>query len=318
MKLADDAYTIMIFQGVTANPLRARVTKRIAKGALVAIAVLFVVQTWGMAHYVAQTGQGDELIALRQEMSQSRSTVADIKQRMLAMQELSRKLQTMFGIEFESTQNTGSNGQGGEEVSHDEALYGDQGQRVKEESRAVAGSGVTPTHPRPVMVTAIQRDLAWLNLQASRQQRILDQLEEAAKQRIERRNATPSIWPVKGSVTSKFGPRISPFTGKKAFHSGVDIGAMTGKKVLAPAKGNVVVAIYDGRMGNVVRLGHGYGIKTTYGHLSKVLVKRGQKVKRGDVIGLVGSTGRFSTGPHLHYQVVVNDKVVNPLQYILD
>ena len=317
MKLADDAYTIMIFRGVLTNPLRVRVTKRVAKGALAVLAVLLVVQTWGVLHYVA--GQADELIELKQAMSQSRGTVTDIKRRMLVMQELGRKLQTMFGLEFESTQNTGSNGQGGEEVSHDGELYDDQGQRVEEEeSRAVAGSGVTSAHPYLVRVKAIQQDLAWLKLQASRQQRILDQLEETAKQRVERWNATPSIRPVKGSITSKFGPRLSPFTGKKAFHSGVDIGARTGEEILAPAKGNVVEAAYNWRMGNVVRLGHGYGIKTTYGHLSKMLVKRGQKVKRGEVIGLVGSTGKFSTGPHLHYKVVVNDKIVNPLQYILD
>ncbi len=326
MKLADDAYTIMLFRGVMANPLRLRVTKRLAKWALAAISVLFVVQTWGTAHYLAQTGQIDELTALRQEMSQSRGhmlvvsdTVADIKRRLLAMQELSQKLQTMFGVDLESTRNTRSNGQGGNEVPHEDLLYGDPGQRVEElESRVVAGPGVMSAHPRPIMVTAIQKDLASLNLQTLRQQRILNRLAETAGQRVERWNATPSIWPVKGSLTSKFGPRISPFTGKKTFHSGVDIGARKGRQVFAPAKGSVVATAYDSKMGNFIRLNHGYGIKTIYGHLAKMLVKRGQKVKRGEVIGLVGSTGRFSTGPHLHYQVVVNDKIVNPLQYILD
>ena len=71
-------------------------------------------------------------------------------------------------------------------------------------------------------------------------------------------------------------------------------------------------------MGNFIRINHGYGIETTSGHLSKMFVRYGKRVKRGDVIGLVGNTGRFSTGPHLHYQVAVNDKVVNPTQYILD
>ncbi len=321
MKLADDAYTIMIFRGVTANPRRVRIPRRFAKWALSVIAVLFVVQTWGTAHYVVQTRQGDELTTLRQEISQSRSrmqvvsgTVADIKRSLLAMQERSQKLQTMFGLELESPENTGSNGQGGAEVP----LHGDPGQRAAEaESHAVAGPGATSS-PRPLLVTAIQKDLAWLTRQTSRQQYIFDQLEEAATQRFERWNATPSIWPVKGSVTSKFGPRISPFTGKKTFHAGVDIGVRTGRKIVAPAQGKVMAAVYDPRMGNIIRLGHGYGIKTVYGHLSRMLVKRGQTVKRGDVIGLVGSTGRFSTGPHLHYQVVVNDKIVNPLQYILD
>ena len=123
---------------------------------------------------------------------------------------------------------------------------------------------------------------------------------------------------MKGSITSRFGPRVSPFTGKKALHSGLDIGARNGTEVRAPASGKVVVAAYDGRMGKFIRIDHGYGIETTYGHLSKIHVKYGDRVHRGDLIGLVGSSGKFSTGPHLHYQVAVNDRVVDPRHYILD
>ena len=113
-------------------------------------------------------------------------------------------------------------------------------------------------------------------------------------------------------------PRVSPFTGKKALHAGIDIGAKRGTEIRSPASGKVVVAAYDGRMGKFIRIDHGYGIETTYGHLSKIHVKYGDRVQRGDLIGLVGSTGKFSTGPHLHYQVAVNDKVVDPIHYILD
>ncbi len=331
MNLSDDAYTIMIFRGVVANPVRVRVPRWLAKGALVAIAVLCVVQMWGASYYVAQMGQSDTLAALSQEMSQSRGrmvavsdSVVDIKRRMLAVQELGQKLQTMFGLEFDPIQSTGGDGQGGEDVlqdaPHEETPYGVSGLHVEEvKSHAVAGLGMPSAHLRLArVVTAIQKDLSWLDQRVSGQQRIFDQLKETAGRRVERWSATPSIWPVKGAVTSNFGPRISPFTGKNAFHSGVDIGARKGEKILAPAKGSVVAATYDWKIGNYIRLDHGYGIKTIYGHLAKRLVKRGQKVKRGDVIGLVGSTGKFSTGPHLHYQVVVNDKIVNPLQYILD
>ena len=112
--------------------------------------------------------------------------------------------------------------------------------------------------------------------------------------------------------------RISPFTGKKRLHAGVDVGAPTGTEVRSPASGKVVVAAYDSKMGKFIRIDHGFDIETTYGHLSKIHVKYGDRVHRGDLIGLVGSTGKFSTGPHLHYQVAVNDKVVDPLHYILD
>jgi murein DD-endopeptidase MepM/ murein hydrolase activator NlpD len=147
---------------------------------------------------------------------------------------------------------------------------------------------------------------------------ILEELSTVAQKKAAQWASTPSIWPVSGRITSRFGPRVSPFTGKKRMHAGVDIGARTGTEIRSPASGKVVVAAYDSRMGKFIRIDHGYGIETTYGHLSKIHVKYGDRVHRGDLIGLVGSTGKFSTGPHLHYQVAVNDKVVNPIHYILD
>ncbi|MDT7042032.1 M23 family metallopeptidase [Candidatus Nitronereus thalassa] len=324
MKTSDEAYTIMIFRGATTNPLRMRLRKVTMQRALVTAAVLIVVQLGIMAHYVVQTSQVSELNALRTEIVETRgqtrtfsSTIDDMKQRMLVMQELNRKLQTMFGLEPDSVEGIEVNGQGGEEFPYENAAYGEPGQSLDPsnlEDQAVTNKDTSQAS----LVVNIEQGLVWLDRQASREQQILDNLSETAGERVGRWAATPSIWPVKGHITSKFGPRISPFTGKKAFHSGLDIGSPRGREVKAPASGKVVVAAYDTRMGNFIRINHGYGIETTYGHLSKVLVKYGHQVQRGDVIGLVGSTGKFSTGPHLHYQVAINDKVVNPVQYILD
>ena len=324
MKTSDEAYTIMIFRGATTNPLRMRLRKVTMQRALVTAAVLIVIQMGIMAHYVVQTSQVSELNSLRTEIVETRgqtktfsSTIDDMKQRMLVMQELNRKLQTMFGLEPDSVEGIEVNGQGGEEFPYENAAYGEPGQSLdasKFEKEAVSKKDTSQIS----LVVNIEEGLVWLDRQASREQQILDNLSETAGERVGRWAATPSIWPVKGHITSKFGPRISPFTGKKAFHSGLDIGSPRGREVKAPASGKVVVAAYDTRMGNFIRINHGYGIETTYGHLSKVLVKYGHQVQRGDVIGLVGSTGKFSTGPHLHYQVAINDKVVNPVQYILD
>jgi murein DD-endopeptidase MepM/ murein hydrolase activator NlpD len=129
--------------------------------------------------------------------------------------------------------------------------------------------------------------------------------------------STPSIWPARGRKTSNFGYRISPFTGKKAFHNGVDISAREGTPVIAPADGTVKLARRESTYGNLVVLDHGYGIQTKYGHMLTFFVEPGQKVKRGDKIGLVGSTGR-STGSHLHYEVKVSKVPVDPLNYILN
>jgi len=141
------------------------------------------------------------------------------------------------------------------------------------------------------------------------------------KQLEEKRNflaSTPSIRPIVGGwITSKFGNRKSPFTGKKDFHSGLDISNRSGTKIVATADGRMSYAARKEYIGNRIVIDHGHGMNTLYGHLKKIMVKPGQKVKRGDVIGLLGNTGQ-STGPHVHYEVQLNGTPVNPLNYILN
>ncbi len=328
MNPSDDKWTIVLFRGVTREPFRLCLRKRTVKGVLLAAAILSVVQVAVLAHYVVQTGQVTDQVAelegLKEELSRSKGHVVEfsesvdkMRQRVLTIQSINEKLQVMFGLEPEQEDTAVVNGQGGEEVPYEAALDGRTG-ILNFDYLAKIGVGENPDDPGIMMASDIKNGLSWLDQQTVRQLRVLARLEKAAGERVGLWAATPSIWPVKGPVSSKFGPRISPFTGKKAFHSGVDIIAPKGEEVRAPAKGKVVVASYDSRMGNYVRINHRHGIETTYGHLSKILVRYGQEVKRGDVLGRVGSTGRFSTGPHLHYQVAVNDKVVDPLQYVLD
>ena len=129
--------------------------------------------------------------------------------------------------------------------------------------------------------------------------------------------ATPSIWPAKGWLTARFGGRSDPFTGEAEFHQGLDISASKGQPVYATANGTVESAAYTGEYGNLIVVRHDFGLATRYGHLSKFNVKPGQPVHRGDIIGLVGSTGR-STGAHLHYEVLANGKLINPLPLLTE
>ena len=129
--------------------------------------------------------------------------------------------------------------------------------------------------------------------------------------------STPAIRPTKGWKTSGFGYRVSPFTGLKEFHKGVDIATRKGTPIIASADGVVTFAGTKGMMGRVITIDHGHGMITRYGHLHKALKKRGDAVKRGEKIALVGSSGR-STGPHLHYEVLLNGLPVNPEKYILN
>ena len=130
-----------------------------------------------------------------------------------------------------------------------------------------------------------------------------------------RANSAPTLWPVEGQVTGSFGERIDPFNGEGAFHSGVDISSNYGHPIIAPADGVVVFADFMGGYGKALMIDHGHGISTRYGHLSGFAVTTGEKVHRGDVIGYVGLSGR-STGPHLHYEVRINDTPVNPYKYL--
>lgn len=139
--------------------------------------------------------------------------------------------------------------------------------------------------------------------------------EHIAKQNV-LWNHRPSVWPASGRITSEYGMRIHPFDGYPSMHEGVDVANQYGTPIRAPANGVVYFAGYSGRFGNLLILDHGYQYKTYYGHLRTILVRDGQFIKRGDLIGYMGMTG-MATGPHLHYEVRVGEKNVNPHQYIL-
>ncbi|MCB0368018.1 MAG: M23 family metallopeptidase [Bdellovibrionales bacterium] len=143
------------------------------------------------------------------------------------------------------------------------------------------------------------------------------ELWEGLSERQSLLNSTPNIKPTRGWITSNFGYRVNPFTGKNTMHAGIDIAAAPGSPVYAPADGLVVYASYDQGYGKLVSIDHGYGVTTRFGHNSQIYVHVGQRVSKWDVISAVGNTGR-STGPHLHYEVRINNVPVDPINFILD
>lgn len=150
------------------------------------------------------------------------------------------------------------------------------------------------------------------------QSKSFDKLIILAKEREKKLSSIPSVFPLNYSelqkIGSGFGYRRHPILGKIIMHKGVDLVAKRGAKIKASGKGVVVRAGYSGGYGKCVKIDHGYGYVSVYAHMSKILVKKGQTVKHHDTIGLVGNTGR-STGPHLHYEVQINGKVVNPEKF---
>lgn len=178
-------------------------------------------------------------------------------------------------------------------------------------SASAALTTVTPGLASPENTFGLLKDL----LQG------LESRLQSVRSDVDKRNqlaaATPSIWPTHGWLSSTMGNRSDPLTGEKDFHPGLDISADKGDPVYATADGKVSNAAMAGNYGNLVILDHGYGLETRYGHLSAFKVKAGQDVKRGDLLGLVGSTGR-TTGAHLHYEVRANGRILNPLQLLLN
>jgi murein DD-endopeptidase MepM/ murein hydrolase activator NlpD len=199
-----------------------------------------------------------------------------------------------------------------------------ENEKAEDGTGGQGGSEPSSLHP-DFSSTRTQRDLVRL------MHRTLDQMDSellsGEKQKAELHRfledqkvllaSTPSIWPTKGWLSSRFGYRKSPFTGQKEFHKGVDISARMNAPIVAPASGIVTYVGKDGGYGRVVKINHGHGLTTRFGHIEKALVKKGQRVERGETIALVGNTGR-STGPHVHYEVYLNGVPVNPLRYILE
>jgi murein DD-endopeptidase MepM/ murein hydrolase activator NlpD len=318
---ATDGYTVVIFRGTTAPPIRFTIPRKFIRGAL-AIAIVFMVAELAfLTQYVIQTGEVWELRTLRQEQVSIRaqtaafaSSVDDLKRRLVGMKEINQRLRIMMGIDAQKEE--AFSGKGGLDLplntfeGEAEMASPDQSQTVQDES----GPGVLSSRVDPARLDYALKELAHA---MEFEEHNLEQISKVANERITRLASTPSIRPVQGWETSGFGPRMSPFTGQMAMHDGVDIGAPMNAPVKAPAAGRVTVVGYDPKMGNVVNIEHGYGIETQYGHLAKIMVRDGQKVKRGDLIALVGSTG-LSTGPHVHYMVKINGRPVNPKTYILE
>lgn len=177
--------------------------------------------------------------------------------------------------------------------------------------------GSEPTLSELMPGDELGASLLSLELQMERMNEGMGQLENKLDERRSLISSTPAITPIKGLLTSGFGFRTDPFSGRRAFHRGIDIIAPLGRELRATGDGIVTKAGRDSGLGKAVFISHGFGISTRYGHMSKILVKEGQEVKRGEAIGVIGSTGR-STGTHAHYEVWVDGKPTDPLGYILD
>jgi len=295
--MAKKFYTIMIVPHATAKFRRLRVSRNLllTGGAFLSALLLagltvphFIIRTLRLSHGLARMTQ--ENAELRKSNEKFDASLNDLRNRLQEIESKATKFALMVGVDNLPAQTMGAGGGTlpdlrGVDPRQAEPLIDSQIQTLKERS------GVLQDSFR-VLDTAFQKQALLLS-------------------------STPSIYPVRGLLGNGFGWRRDPFTGMRDFHQGLDIVAPQGTKVVAPADGIVTRVGPAGGFGLSLFLSHGFGVVTRYGHLSSASVRVGQRVRRGDVIAATGSTGR-STGPHLHYEVMVHQKAVDPLVYILE
>ena len=301
-KKQKEYFTIVILPGPNSRVRRYSFSKTLLRNLGFAALAVCVLSFGMFGEYFHMCGEVWELNSLRSESAQQKKqlmafagSIVDMKAQMAGLKALSDRLSQAAGIGGKRQQVLGIGGTPEMSTLNLDEL----GRKTHEE-----------------MVEQMSQELAGLKDDASRQQVSMARLYEYFDHRNSVLASTPSIWPVHGFITSDFGRRRSPIYGTAQFHEGLDIANAVGTPVVAPANGTVVEEGYStGGYGQFIKIQHGYGLTTLYGHLSKILVHDGQRVKKGDRIGLIGNTGN-STGPHLHYEVWVNGVPVNPRKYI--
>jgi murein DD-endopeptidase MepM/ murein hydrolase activator NlpD len=305
-----DEFTIVVFPGTLSSPKKICLPKKLAKIGFIVTGVLFVAFLGSSVYFVQQylqlQGNETELAKLRKvskirkiQVEKFSHQVKNFETEMARLERFEKKLRVITALENSP-----------KSVEKNWGVGGPYGLTTSSFNTSM-GRGAAS------MVERLSNGLDHLDKQAKIQSISFQELDNFFKNQKSLLSSTPSIWPTRGWLTSGFGFRKSPFTGLSEKHQGWDIAARSGSPVRATADGEVVVEGREYGYGNMIEINHGYGVVTRYGHNSKHLVKVGDRVKRGQVISLVGSTGR-STGPHLHYEVLLNSVPVTPKNYILE
>jgi murein DD-endopeptidase MepM/ murein hydrolase activator NlpD len=302
--------------------------------------VLALLVLGGGVDYVSLRLDAAELGRLRQQTAQHRGELdtlagelASLEEEFGRLWEFERKVRVIADlpgamVEAEVADDAAAGLGGGQEPSAVSAPASEAATSAERESSATGGQGgpelQAPPTPRSVSLDLDSEVLAGtragirrLAIRTTSQAMSFEELIEGLEGKKHRWASTPSIWPTEGWVTSGYGYRISPFTGRRTFHPALDIAADFGTEIVAPARGRVVFAGRKGPLGKTLVIDHGFGLRTSYGHAAEIHVEKGEAIERGQRIASVGSTGR-STGPHLHYAVEVKGRSVNPHNYIFE
>lgn len=302
-------YSVIIVSDAKSTNKEFTVSAKFIKNAIMAFSFLVVFFGFIIFHYLTMTLDKQKMKRLeletrdkQQKISILSSTITDLNQKLKSMEIYKERIMVATGLT--SPLALKEVGSGGPEFNYQPANDFSISQKT------------LPNDNLALQQNLLSRTKA-IKENAKQIENSLKSVESMVNQQRLQLAATPVIWPTRGYLSGFFGNRIHPFTGRLGFHYGLDIATQLGNKVVASADGVVLVAERRENIGNVIIIDHGFGYVTNYGHLSGFNVREGQRIRRYDVIGYVGTSGR-SSGPHLHYEVRYFNKPMNPADFILD
>jgi murein DD-endopeptidase MepM/ murein hydrolase activator NlpD len=294
-KKKEGAYTIWIFRGGPSKPIKIKLPERSTKILIPVILAIILSFPFITTSYIFKSLR---LANIAKESREQTTYIAALNKKVEEFQQHIQRLKE-FDVKLRIIANL---------------------ENAQETGSFLGVGGVTPSEPEQGAETDLQKiktELDRLCTEAEFREKSFQELHSFLEGKKRELACTPAIWPVRGWLTSGFGYRIDPFTGLRQFHEGIDIANRMGTPIMAPADGIVSRCSNNFGFGLTVEINHGYGILTRYAHLSKAYVSVGKRVKRGERIAAMGNSGR-ATGPHLHYEVRLNNVPINPRNYILN
>lgn len=297
-------FNILIFGQKSSKSRHLRIRKKNFKVALYLLAFFLLSTTFFFCDYIQVKKKAFELARLRQETQAQKSQIHFFSARIEVLEKQLSKLK-----DFDKKIRIIANLEKGQEAAPFMGMGGPSPSDIREKLKAEKDD--------KGLVQQMKTDIGHLQSEAISREESLSELEKLLQNKKEMLVHTPSIWPCQGWVTSGFGFRTNPFTNLVQMHEGIDISNRVGTLVTASAYGIISDIGNDWAHGKILVISHGFGMTTRYSHLNTVLVRVGQKVRRGDKIAELGMSGK-TTGPHLHYEIKFNGIPVNPMRYVLN
>jgi murein DD-endopeptidase MepM/ murein hydrolase activator NlpD len=302
IKMPKNFYTFLIIPKRKSSTKKVTFSNKFLKGVALCVIAVILGSMYTYYDYIRMKRDKIELDGLRKQTREQKvqidalvEKVNNFAMRMEELNQLDKNIRSMANVD---------------DWSYKGQILG-AGGSIKDDT----GINTRGDTDQRIVIAKIDQNVDQLSKDALEQKKSFNELLKFLEKQKSILAATPSIWPVQGWVTSEFGYRSSPLTGDREFHKGIDIATRIGVHVVAPADGLVSEISYEREMGLSVKVEHGYGMRSWYGHLLRSAVKQGDMVKRGDLIGYVGNSGR-STGSHLHYSLILNGVPVNPRKYL--